>query len=314
MSIFAVLISLPGSLAAQAPCDLLEACHNPSSCPLLSKPPPEVFDTTFTTTAGVFTIRAFTEWAPPYAKRFWQLGLLKYMVGAPFYRVDRINATAGWVAQFGYSGDPVIDTCWEEKMTLNSTWSVQPPGNIQGAVSFSMDAVHPSPKYPNCSSSDYCAQGFSTNIFINYQNNSALLDPPAFSPFGIVLPPGMDVVNALYAGYGEVTELCPEGSASSGSRRPDIFCRGRGERCQGVDMELLLKEGHAYLQREKSKLDAILDVRVEPVAVPTVRNSKVAASRFRLLADEETAQAANEPHDARGASRGAWYPKDEIRL
>ena len=192
------------SSIGMAPCDLLEACQHPSSCPVFSESPPPIFDTVMSTTAGTFTIRTYTEWAPPYATRFWQLGRLQYMNGAPFYRVDRKNSSVGWVVQFGYSGQPSVDQCWDELQTLNTTWSVKPPGNVQGAVSFSMDAVKPSTAYPNCTSADYCARGFSTNIFINYQNNSGRLDPPAFSPFGVVLPPGMDVVNKLYAGYGEV--------------------------------------------------------------------------------------------------------------
>ena len=46
-----------------------------------------------------------------------------YMTGAPFYRVDRINASAAWVVQFGYSGVPSVDECWDANHTLNTTWS-----------------------------------------------------------------------------------------------------------------------------------------------------------------------------------------------
>jgi hypothetical protein len=293
-----------------APCDLLESCRRPSSCPVFAESPPPVFDTVFYTTAGDFTIRSYTAWAPPYAKRFWQLGRLQYMAGAPFYRVDRINASVGWVVQFGYNGQPSVDQCWDEHQTLNTTWSVQPPGNVQGTVAFSMDAVKPSAAYPNCSSADYCARGFSTNIFINYQNNSARLDPPAFSPFGIVLPPGMDVVNKLYAGYGEVSELCPDGpTATTSTRRPDVFCVGRGAQCKGVDMDRLVKEGSAYVAKERPLLDSVKAVEVSEVDtkvdVPAAA-SKVSASRFRLLSEAEA------PH--RPEPTGSWYPKDEMRL
>jgi len=49
-------------------------------------------------------------------------GRVGYMTGAPFYRVDRINASVAWVVQFGYSGVPSVDQCWDAKLTRNDTW------------------------------------------------------------------------------------------------------------------------------------------------------------------------------------------------
>lgn len=74
-------------------------------------------------------------------------------------------------------------------------------------VSFSMDAVDQTNSNPNCTSPSYCAQGFSTNIFINYANNTRL-DASGFSPFGYISEADMMVVDALYSGYGEVSDLC----------------------------------------------------------------------------------------------------------
>ena len=145
------------------PCDLLTACAT-STCPMMAAEPPPSFDVVFTTTAGAFTVRTITAWAPPFARRFWQLSQLRYMEGAPFYRVDRLNASAAWVVQFGYRGQPAVDACWDRRQTSNDTWRTHAPGNVRGTVAFSMDAVKAN---PNCTTPEYCAQGFSTNIFVN---------------------------------------------------------------------------------------------------------------------------------------------------
>jgi hypothetical protein len=90
-----------------------------------------------------------------------------------------------------------------------------------------MDAVDNTNTNPNCSTSAaYCAQGFSTNIFVNLGNNSRL-DAPGFSIVGFVDDPDMERVDKLYAGYGECTELCEDGST-------DPFCKGTGAACQVI--------------------------------------------------------------------------------
>ena len=338
-TLLTLLATLPSTQAGG--CDLLEACHRPSSCPALAGMPPAVFDTEFATTAGNFTIRTITSWAPPYARRFWNLAQISYMVGGPFYRVDRLNATTGWVVQFGYSGEPQVDQCWDRLRTSNETWSVAAPGNVAGSVAFSMDAVPPSPELKNCTSSEYCARGFSTNIFINYQDNARRLDPPAFSPFGFVLPPGMDVVNQLFSDYGEVKELCP--AAGSTHANGDLFCKGLGDACEGVDMGRLVAEGRPYFQREKPRLDTILSMRVKVVEaawppgevrvdagapVPPHEDSpssKIAGSRYtsktrhqtarRVVEEQQTGGAvdsAEAPHESTAST--AWYPHDELRV
>jgi len=245
-------------------CDLLSACEAPSSCALMSEEPPEEFDVTLETTAGSFTIRTVTSWAPPFATRFWRLSRLGYMNGASFYRVDRVDrndARDAWVVQFGYRGSPAVDQCWDRLQTSKATWSVHPSGNVRGSVSFSMDAVNNTGGNPNCTSADYCAQGFSTNIFINYANNSRL-DAHGFSVFGSVLESGMEVVDRLYAGYGEVADLCTARGASA-SAAGDRFCKGYGADCPGVNMSRLVTEGDSYIQKEQPLLDRITSTRTD---------------------------------------------------
>jgi peptidyl-prolyl cis-trans isomerase A (cyclophilin A) len=72
-----------------------------------------------------------------------------------------------------------------------------------------------------------------TQIFINYSNGNKRLDQSGFAPFGEVTE-GMEVVDKLYAGYGEGE---PSGNGPSQKR--------------------LEKEGNPYLLRDFPKLDYI---------------------------------------------------------
>lgn len=247
-----------GNIYDQQVCDLAAVCKNPARCAVLAERPPDVFDVVFETTAGSFTIRTTTAWAPPFATRFWHLSRLRYMQGARFYRVDYVNPAKSWVVQFGYRGEPNIDQCWDAKLSSNATWSVHLPGNIRSTVAFSMDAVNQSHRNPNCTAEDYCAQGFSTNIYINYANNSRL-DAHGFAVFGVVLPPGMSVVDKLYSGYGEVCDLCPVNGMGN---HYDQFCKGFGRDCKGVNMTRLVSEGEPYLKASKPRLDRIISTQI----------------------------------------------------
>jgi cyclophilin family peptidyl-prolyl cis-trans isomerase len=239
-------------------CDLLQSCLDPSSCPIFNETPPPTFEVVFNTTRGSFAIDVVTEWAPPYAARLWHLGRLRYFQGASFYRVLRRSDAEAFVAQFGYRGDPRVDRCWDARMTLNTTWSVHPPGNQRGYVAFAMGSENQTGRNPNCTSTSYCARGFSANLFVNLADNRRL-DAPGFSVVGAVRgAAGMAVVDRLYAGYGECRELCPPAAA-------DPFCVGRGRACAGVSVARLLARGAAYLRAEKPLLDRVLHVHAAPL-------------------------------------------------
>ncbi|MGH7520159.1 MAG: peptidylprolyl isomerase, partial [Gemmatimonadales bacterium] len=77
-----------------------------------------------------------------------------------------------------------------------------------------------------------------TQVFINFGNNDAL-DAQGFAPFGQVVE-GMDVVDALYSGYGEGAP------------------RGRGP-----EQFRLQVEGEKYLARQFPRLDKINKATVE---------------------------------------------------
>lgn len=200
------IVSALTAISGGGECDLARACSNREACPALSAQSPELWQLEYETTAGNFTVEVHRDWAPPFADRFFQLALAEYHVGASFYRVDYINESTNFVVQFGYRGDPTIDTCWDADLTSNATWSVHAPGNTRGTLSMSMNAVPNPGTNPNCTSSKYCAVGFSTNVYINYGNNTRL-DPSGFAIFATVVR-GLAVVDRLYSGYGEVADLC----------------------------------------------------------------------------------------------------------
>ena len=72
-----------------------------------------------------------------------------------------------------------------------------------------------------------------TQVFINYRDNSASLDKLGFASFGEVVE-GQDVVNKIFTGYGEGA---PRGS--------------------GPEQGRIQAEGNAYLKKEFPKLDYI---------------------------------------------------------
>jgi len=123
-----------------------------------------------------------------------------------------------------------------------------------------MNAVNQMHTNPNCTSATYCAQGFSTNIFINYGDNTRL-DAPGFSIFGVLDSASLATSKSLFSAYGEVKDLCPLGAT-------DPYCVGTGNASQGVDVERLLSEGDMYLKSEKPKLDSVKGVRVSEVSSP----------------------------------------------
>jgi peptidyl-prolyl cis-trans isomerase A (cyclophilin A) len=78
-----------------------------------------------------------------------------------------------------------------------------------------------------------------TQMFINYADNNRL-DGMGFAPFGQVVS-GMNVVDALYSGYGEGA---PRGA--------------------GPEQGRLQSEGNAYLIKEFPKLDYIKSATIVP--------------------------------------------------
>lgn len=144
---------------------------------LLTRRAPATYKVKFTTTKGDFVISVTRAWAPLGADRFYNLARHHFYDNASFFRVLK-----GFVVQWGISAYPVVSAAWSHA-PIKDDPAVQ--SNLRGYVTFAMSG-------PNSRT---------TQLFINLGNNQRL-DGMGFSVFGQVTE-GMDVVDALYSGYGE---------------------------------------------------------------------------------------------------------------
>ncbi len=179
-----------------------------------------MFSARFATTKGDFVVEVRRSWAPHGADRFFNLVSMGFYDDTRFFR-----AIAGFMVQFGIPGDPVVAGKWQDAHIADDP-VVQ--SNRRGFVAFAQTGA------PNSRT---------TQVFIDYGDN-AQLDASNFAPFGKVVQ-GMDVVDSLYAGYGEGA---PNGSGPSQSR--------------------VQAEGNAYLDGAFPKLDRILSARILASAAP----------------------------------------------
>lgn len=138
---------------------------------------PEVFQVEFHTTRGSFRVEAIRSLAPIGVDRFYNLVRLGFFREAAFFRV-----IPGFVVQFGIHADPAVCAAWKEARLDDDP--VQ-ESNARGTLTFAMAG-------PNSRT---------TQLFVNLTDN-ARLDAMGFAPIGRVIE-GMDVVEALYSGYGE---------------------------------------------------------------------------------------------------------------
>lgn len=169
---------------------------------------PETFKVKFETTKGEFVGQFHREWAPNGADRLYNLVKLGFYDDVAFFRV-----IDGFMAQFGMKGVPKVDNTWE-KATIEDD-PVEKP-NKRGYITFAQR------KQPNSRT---------TQLFVNYTDNSESLDKRGFAPVGKVVE-GMEIVDELYAGYGE------------GAPRGD-----------GPSQKKLRSEGNSYLRENFPKLD-----------------------------------------------------------
>lgn len=182
---------------------------NPQSADM-TRTAPATYRARFETSAGDFVVEVQRSLAPNGADRFFNLVSNGYYDGVRFFRV--IN---GFMAQFGIHGDPQVNARWSDA-TIPDDPVVG--SNTRGTLSFAMTGQ------PNSRTAQ---------VFVNFGDNSNL-DGMGFAPFGQVVD-GMDVVDALYSGYGEGA---PSGD---GPYQPQIQ-----------------SEGNQYLEAEFPELDYIV--------------------------------------------------------
>jgi peptidyl-prolyl cis-trans isomerase A (cyclophilin A) len=182
----------------------------------LAEKAPDLYRARFATSKGDFVIEVQRDWAPNGADRFFNLVKNGYYNETRFFRVVR-----GFMAQIGIHGKPEMNTLWRDQRIADDPVK---KSNLRGFVSFA--TAGPGTR--------------TTQFFINFADGNSRLDSMGFAPFGQVAS-GMDVVDALYAEYGEGA---PQG-------------RGPNQgRIQG--------EGNAYLLRDFPLLDYVKEATILP--------------------------------------------------
>lgn len=177
---------------------------------------PERFRVRLDTTKGPVVIDCTRAWAPLGADRFFTLVTSGYYDDSAWFRV-----VAGKWAQFGIAGQPAVAQTWRGRTFPDDPFR---QSNVRGTVAFAFAAKN----------------GRTTQVFINLVDNSAGHDLEPFVPFGRIVE-GMDVVDALYDGYGEQAL----GGIRAGRQDP------------------LFVQGNAYLKAAFPKLDYIKTARID---------------------------------------------------
>jgi peptidyl-prolyl cis-trans isomerase A (cyclophilin A) len=174
----------------------------------------------FSCSMGDFVVQFYPHWSPNGVKRIYELTNDKFFDDIRFFRV-----VEGFMAQFGVSGDPGMNQKWGN---ANIPDDPVVESNKRGYVTFAMGG-------PNTRS---------TQLFINFGDNSRLDNYGAgFPPIGKVVS-GMDAVDAIFSGYGDMP--------SQGGTGPNPAMIESG--------------GNTYLNEYFPKLDYIKKARfVEPV-------------------------------------------------
>lgn len=178
---------------------------------LAAGPAPDTFRVRFETTEGTFDVHCERAWAPHGVDRFHQLVRIGFFRDVALFRVIK-----GFVAQFGIHGEPEVSRAWKgAEIPVDEVKR----SNLAGTLTFAM-AASPTSR--------------TTQLFFNLVDNPRL-DEMGFAPVCEIVPPGLDVVDRLFADYGE-----------------------QASRHQGRIQD----EGNEFLIREFPELDYILDARV----------------------------------------------------
>ncbi len=174
---------------------LLLATAPPLTAPDAEWQAPKKFTVQVVTSKGDFLVQVQRAWAPRGADRFYELVRSGYFDDSRFFRVRE-----GFIVQFGIAGQPQRAQQWRDRSFPDDT-VIQT--NTRGHVAFAMTG-------PDTRT---------TQIYINLADNSRL-DAGGFAPFAQVVR-GMDVVDQLYAGYGE-----DAGGGMRGGKQDSLFASG----------------------------------------------------------------------------------------
>jgi len=206
--------STGGQVSQQQAAQQMNPLTNPNA-PEMNQTAPDVYRVKFETSAGDFQVEVTRAWAPRGADRFYNLVQHGWYDDARFFRVVK-----GFMVQFGINGDPQISKWWRNARIADDPFT---QSNKRGTISFATSGE----------------DSRTTQVFINFADN-AFLDKqnPPFTPFGRVVN-GMDVVDKLYAGYGE-------------------------DPSKGSGQMMIQTQGNAFLQQNFPKLDYVKKATIAP--------------------------------------------------
>lgn len=150
----------------------------------LTTPAPDSFRVEMVTSEGPVDLTFHRAWAPVGVDRAWHLFRNDFYAGARFYRVEE-----GFVAQWGFSGDPALDSLWREHTLADEPVVAS---NRRGVVSFARAG----------------AETRSYTLFVNYEDNPRLDTlvvggVEGYPPLGLVDEADMAVLDGLYRGYAD---------------------------------------------------------------------------------------------------------------
>jgi peptidyl-prolyl cis-trans isomerase A (cyclophilin A) len=166
-----------------AACSANSALYEPTP-EMLSGTAPDSFLVEVRTSEGPFLVTMHREWSPLGVDRVYQLVKNDFYAGARIYRM-----LPGFVAQWGFSGDPTLDSLWERHPIADEP-TVE--SNVRGAVSFARAGP----------------ETRSYTLFVNLVDNVRLDDAVAggvagYPPIGRIVGDGVDVVAGFYSAYDE---------------------------------------------------------------------------------------------------------------
>ena len=152
---------------------------------VLTTQAPDSFLVDVETSEGTFSVKMRRHWSPAGVDRVWHLMDNDFYAGARIYRV-----VDGFVAQWGLSGQPLLDSIWREhglpdEPTVGS--------NVRGVISFARGGP----------------ETRSFQLFVNLVDNTRLDAMEAggvrgYPPIGEIAE-GLDVVDGFYAAYADRT-------------------------------------------------------------------------------------------------------------
>lgn len=150
---------------------------------MLAVAAPDSFLVEVLTSEGAFDVMMHREWSPLGVDRAYHLVGNDFYAGARFYRV-----VPGFVAQWGFSGDPALDSIWDERPIADEPTVAS---NARGTVSFARAGP----------------ETRSFTLFVNTVDNQRLDDIVAggvagYPPIGRI-ERGAEVIDGFYAAYTE---------------------------------------------------------------------------------------------------------------